>query len=768
MLSVACMPAIHRDWIEKVKLKCKTSYANQKDLAEDAQVSRATVSSFLNGKSVSAENFQELCDRLSLDRDRETYTKPKQEADREAPRRTPLAPDKLPVRNNLDRHRRDIPEFVGRDDALADLDQLFRTTDRVAVSGLGGLGKTELAWRWANAQGTAGNYPGGVCWVDVAAGDPGLKIVDFCRYELGIELADGLPMIEAQVAACWSRWQQVAPGLVLVIFDDVERDRYRDEIEPLLPPSSGIFRVLLTTRDRWSGIQELPLDGLSDRAAWELLESYVDGARLTAEPEAVAELLTWFGGLPLGLELAARYLELDEFLWIASYLAELNLQHESIVQPDAEMRYPNGIEAAIALSWAKLDEESRVVAMRLGLYAAAPIPLTEEQVKEWAKSLRSLVNLHLVVRSERAMVRLHPLVRQFVRDKVRGVYVTLKLQVAAAIVEQGTPIPNVFTTEQKVKFALWIPHLQVVSDELSSSTTPVDALRVLTSLASFSYGQGLYFLAKPLYESTLDICEQQLGADHPDTATSLGNLAGLYYAQGKYESAEPLYQRALNIYEQQLGADHPDTASSLNNLAGLYESQGKYESAEPLYQRALDIRERQLGADHPSTATSLNNLAELNRSQGKYESAEPLYQRALDIDKRAYGDDHPEVATDLNNLANLYRSQGKYESAEPLFQRALDISERQLGADHPSTATSLNNLAVLYFYQDRWGEAERLLVRALLIRVQKLGEAHPNTQSSIQSLASLIQAAIQQNRTAELSDHPLTQRLLAQLRTNER
>ncbi|MFZ4557221.1 MAG: tetratricopeptide repeat protein [Pseudanabaena sp.] len=31
--------------------------------------------------------------------------------------------------------------------------------------------------------------------------------------------------------------------------------------------------------------------------------------------------------------------------------------------------------------------------------------------------------------------------------------------------------------------------------------------------------------------------------------------------------------------ERQLGADHPDVASSLNNLAGLYESQGKYSEA---------------------------------------------------------------------------------------------------------------------------------------------------------------------------------------------
>ena len=45
------------------------------------------------------------------------------------------------------------------------------------------------------------------------------------------------------------------------------------------------------------------------------------------------------------------------------------------------------------------------------------------------------------------------------------------------------------------------------------------------------------------------------------------NSAGLYQAQGRYSEAEPLYKRSLLISEEQLGADHPDTATSLNNLA---------------------------------------------------------------------------------------------------------------------------------------------------------------------------------------------------------
>ncbi|CCQ69689.1 Kinesin light chain [Crocosphaera watsonii WH 0402] len=86
-------------------------------------------------------------------------------------------------------------------------------------------------------------------------------------------------------------------------------------------------------------------------------------------------------------------------------------------------------------------------------------------------------------------------------------------------------------------------------------------------------------------------------------------MAKLYQSQGKYTEAEPLLIQALAIYKEQLGENHPSTATSLNNLAALYYVQGKYTEAEPLYQQALAITKEQLGENHPSTATILNNLA---------------------------------------------------------------------------------------------------------------------------------------------------------------
>jgi CHAT domain-containing protein len=108
-------------------------------------------------------------------------------------------------------------------------------------------------------------------------------------------------------------------------------------------------------------------------------------------------------------------------------------------------------------------------------------------------------------------------------------------------------------------------------------------------------------------------------------------LAALYQSQGRYSEAEPLYKQALAIRKQQLGDNHPDTATSLNNLAALYQSQGRYSEAEPLYKQALAIRKQQLGDNHPDTATSLNNLALLYQSQDDIPQAINYRTQALAV-----------------------------------------------------------------------------------------------------------------------------------------
>jgi tetratricopeptide (TPR) repeat protein len=295
-----------------------------------------------------------------------------------------------------------------------------------------------------------------------------------------------------------------------------------------------------------------------------------------------------------------------------------------------------------------------------------------------------------------------------------------------------------------------------------------DVAKSLNNLALLYSDQGRYSEVEPLYIRSLAIQEHQLGGKHLDVAKSLSNLASLYYAQGRYNEAESLFKRSLSIWERQLGANHPNISICLNNLAGVYYAQERYSETEMLLVRSLSILECQLGSEHPNVASNLNNLALLYDAQGRYSEAEPLYVRSLSIWERQLGADHPDVAISLNNLAGLYGFQGRHSAAEPLYTRAISIQERQLGAEHPDVATSLNNLAELYYAQERYNAAELLYARALEILLQKLGTEHPMTETIRGNFVACLQDAIAANQDDQLSDHPLTQAILAQLREEER
>jgi serine/threonine-protein kinase len=59
---------VQKDYIEKVKSAVKrNNYPRQRDLAEDLEISLATLSNFLNGKRVDYLNFTEICLRLGLE-----------------------------------------------------------------------------------------------------------------------------------------------------------------------------------------------------------------------------------------------------------------------------------------------------------------------------------------------------------------------------------------------------------------------------------------------------------------------------------------------------------------------------------------------------------------------------------------------------------------------------------------------------------------------------------------------------------------------------
>jgi tetratricopeptide (TPR) repeat protein len=177
---------------------------------------------------------------------------------------------------------------------------------------------------------------------------------------------------------------------------------------------------------------------------------------------------------------------------------------------------------------------------------------------------------------------------------------------------------------------------------------PVIAARNLARLAAFEETRGNRAAALALYRQALTK-EESAHANHSRLAVRLTDVAFLV----EPKDAKPLLRRALAIQEKTLGAQHPETATTLGNLVSVLLTTGEVAEAEPLARRALEIVERALPANHPRIATSATNLAHVLRLKKDYNGARRLYERAVAIDQTVYGPKDPRVVADKRNLAGL-------------------------------------------------------------------------------------------------------------------
>ncbi len=259
----------------------------------------------------------------------------------------------------------------------------------------------------------------------------------------------------------------------------------------------------------------------------------------------------------------------------------------------------------------------------------------------------------------------------------------------------------------------------------------------LTSMNELAWGYqaaGKLDLALPLYEETLKRRTAKLGPDHLDTLQSMNNLALGYEGARKLDLALPLYEETLKRRTAKLGPDHLDTLQSMGNLALGYQDAGKLDLALPLFEETLTRRRAVLGLDHPYTLVAMNNLAGGYQDAGKLDLALPLYEETLKRRRAKLGPDHTDTLQSMNNLALGYQEAGKLDLALPLYEETLKRRKAKLDADHPDVLQSMNNLAWGYQAAGKLDQALPLYEQALTLIKAKLGPDHPNTVRTMKSL----------------------------------
>ena len=671
------------------------------------------------------------------------------------------------------RHRKSV-FFTGREQVLTDLRKALEERGTAALSGLGGIGKTQTATEYAYRY---RELYTAVFWVDAESREA--LLAGFVSIAGALNLPSAQAKEQEQAVAEVHRWLEGNQGWLLILDN-------ADEL-PLVQkflPNQPQGHLLLTTRAQAATAlaESVPVKAMAPEEGALLLlrrtgviakDALFADAKETDRRFAL-ELSKELGGLPLALDQAGAFIE-ETRLSVSEYAALYASEKASLLDERGTLGEHPSVTVTFSLAFQKVADNNAAAADLIRLCAfLAPDAIPEEiftgcdaavlgenlggaatNKLSFARLIGEACRFSLLDRdATNQTLNIHRLVQVVIETGMSKADQREWAERTVRAVEKAFPY---------IEYANWALCQRLIAHAQTSASLIkewdfrfVEAARLLNQGAFYLTQRALFAAAEPQYQRSLAIREKALGPDHPDVAQSLNNLAVLYDSQGRYADAEPLYQRSLAIREAALGPDHPDVAQSLNNLALLYCNQGKYAEAEPLYRRSLAIWEKASGPDHPDVATSLNNLAELYRNQGEYAAAEPLYKRSLAIREKALGPDRPAVAQSLNNLAALCSNQGKYAEAEPLYRRSLAIWEKVLGPDHPDVATSLNNLATLYSNQGKYAEAEPLYQRSLAILEEALGPDHPNVATSLNNLARFYGS---QGKHAEAE--PLHQRALA-------
>ena len=237
----------------------------------------------------------------------------------------------------------DIPQaplgFQPRADLLAELDHASGPVVH-AVTGIQGVGKTQLAAAYARAKLAAGWRL--VAWVNAA--DPGALRAGLAAVAETLGLADGRTGPGGDAGQAVRRWLERDGRRCLMVFDNALDP---DGIWPLLP-ARGSARVLITgSRRPVAGLGAgVPVDVFSPGEALAFLAERT-GLADTAGASALAREL---GYLPLALAQAAGVIAAQDLAYW-TYLGQLRaVPVSACLTREAGQPYPHGVAGAIMLS----------------------------------------------------------------------------------------------------------------------------------------------------------------------------------------------------------------------------------------------------------------------------------------------------------------------------------------------------------------------------------------------------------------------------------
>ena len=660
--------------------------------------------------------------------------------------------------------------FKGRSDLLAKLyDKLFESipdqyNHRVALHGLGGVGKTQLALEYAHQHWKKQTYER-VFWV--SADSQAALLADLQKIGARAHCVSNIKDLNPlDIAVRVFRWLNKQEKLLFVL-DNLDDMSVIDEVDGCLLDMAPRRHMLITTRNEHC--DDIPAKGLnvqvlevSNAAELLLTRSQVDtgGEAQEAILKAAEEIVTELGCLPLAIEQAAAYIREashDILQFLPSYRKNRKYHHKRT--PRRSRMYSKSLATTWSMSFQQAQENNEGAAHLLKLLAflnpdGVLIDFLEAGKESLTPELRELVadrtrlydalaeltRFSLVGRHDEVSphITIHRLVQSIIQDDMSSSEFDAMTAMVLGLCDSAFPISvsGRWETVELRQLGRAYQKQVIVPLRVMGQRTSETLWKLLLRLGTFLKHDGNYQIANEFLAKALEITTSLNGVAHSDTLCVAAELAATSRYQGRWEDAQRLQERALELRKKLLGQEHPDTLGAMTNLANTYGDQGRWEDARRLQERALELSEKLLGQEHPDTLGAMANLASTYGDQGRWEDAWRLQERALELREKLLEQEHPDTLFAMTNLGILYRKLGMISRSIGLLETAVHKQAEKFGTEHPTTLWTKFSLATSYEADGKLDDAIALFESTLESQKRVIGEQHPESKNTAAWLES--------------------------------
>lgn len=595
------------------------------------------------------------------------------------------------------------PDFIGRKKILGELQRLIGAGQSIALTGMSGIGKTqvavELAFSLSAQSAGASPFPGGIFWVN--ASDDAQFQNDLGTVGARLGLSRDYPPAELATQAKQLIERMQSPCLLFI--DDWAEPAGLDLI-----PQSRHCRVLLTTRAGWiaqqtlraRGFQLVALPPLSQKETLSLLQVH-RRAKGAQELEAVREIAERVGFLPLALTLISNHvgwlgISFNDYLQRFKQPADMMEHLEQAREQFADFTGHSGeVFTAIADSYELLSEPARDALAALCFCGGYSVSRELLHATQSGLSVSERDELWAILR-DRSLVR-------FELDGALTVHELVKAYVLSQVDEEAPQ--EVFRTMARILanelsqmnlHASWDPR-RLVASQCSAAIQTCEQfgwvesqMPLLMATGFFAYHHGDYELADHRFEAGLQLSERLYGRDHLTTAQFMRALGRARQERRQHASALPLVMDALRIAEAEENAP-ADSAEYYISAGYVLKREGDFTSKRELYDRALPYYLRALtlseqANDLQETSRCLNNLGTLFEETGDWERALEFLNRALLIDQQLNARERQAIRH--NNIGRVLGRAGAWEDAVHHHRLALELYLQIYGSESIHVAMS--------------------------------------------------------------------------------